>query len=334
LYRALDSKDRELAIEPIRQSSSAALAIRVVRHAEAALEQFLEGKNKDESVVRLLADIHCLQGKKLQEVLELLVKMLSSSAFIVQETDQVQEAAIRTLLQLDMPEADQFAIEFQHAHNSRFITYSLRAAIKTLSPGEVFDLFAPEFKDKKSAAAKDLLRTMEALIPPMARQVGGSSEEAAKWSRVWDPRWVQLMADLDEEELVCRLAHNPDKNIVSYLVKKCKVDPNFTKPRTVHLLLTLFSLGYKDAPELLMEALEQPGSRQTYYLDRLQTALLHLLPGSYAERLQKFAESITYGHSKKQVLEIAETLQAKQPEANSDAEKGMGIWGWLKNKMS
>lgn len=335
LYRALDSKDRELAVEPVRQCESDALTVRVVRHAESVLERFLGGADAKEAIPQLVADLHALEGKSHQEAFELLRRLLSPEMGMrnSQDTDRLQETAVQLLLQMGRAEAEQFVIGLQHAYGGRFISYSLRAAVRTLTPEEVFERFAPELKDKKSAAAKDLIRTMEALIPSLVRQLSTDSGEAAAALNRWDPRWVARLVEADEEELVCCLAVSADKSVISYLVRKCKASPSFNKHRTVYLLAALLKLDYKEAPELLMEVLEQSGGRQLYYLDRLQTALLELLPAHYADRLQKVGESLSNGSVKKQVLDIAEELKSRQTQEASDPEKGTGLWGWLKNKM-
>jgi hypothetical protein len=334
LYRVLDSKGREMAIEPIRQCEAAGLALRVVRHAEAAMDRFLEGENRDEAIAQLLVDIECVQDKALPEVTALFKRLLSTGEMMVPETERLLERSAQILLQLDLPEADRFALELQHLHKGRYIAYSLRAAVKTLSPGEVYDRFAPVLKDKKSPAAKDLLRKLENLIPSLSWQLGDHGEEGTNRAAQWDPRWSHLLADADEEELVCRLALQRDKKLEAYLVKKCKETPGYSRQRTPQRMVALYRLGCKETPELLMNALEQGGGKVIYYLDRLQTVMLELLPASYAERLKRFAESLAQGSVRNEVLEIAEALQSKQAEAQSEDEKGTGLWGWLKNKMS
>lgn len=152
----------------------------------------------------------------------------------------------------------------------------------------------------------------------------------------WDPRWVHLFVKLDEEELVCRFAGEPDPKVTSYLVKKCEERPNFHSNKTTLMLAVLFRQNYSYAPNLLMDILEKPGNKQFYYLDRLQLTLLSLLPGSYSERLSRFAEGLSYQGMKSQLLDIAETLAAKSEQTNyiETEEKGQGLWGWIRSKMS
>ncbi|MBA2944150.1 HEAT repeat domain-containing protein [Paenibacillus sp. CGMCC 1.16610] len=334
LYKALNSKDQDIAIEPVQLCRANVLTLRVIDHANAMLEQIVQRINVEESAQMLMADIRSLQGKRVPEVVNLLETLLSTAGFIVPETETVQEAAADLLLQLDLPEADRFAVKLHEAYNRKFIGYSLRAAIKILPPEDVYERFYHDLKDKKQPAAKDLLRVMYDVTPSLHAQVFDQMNAPIRTQ--WDPRWVHLFIKLDEEELVCRFAGEPDPKVTDYLVKKCEERPNFNANKTTLLLAVLFKQNYAKAPTLLMDILEKPGNKQFYYLDRLQLTLLSLLPKSYAERLSKFAEGLSYQGMKSQLLDIAETVAAKPEQANhlETDEKGQGLWGWIRSKMS
>lgn len=332
LLQALDGKDRELAIEPVRRSPSGELTRDVVRHAEAALKQFLSDTDREEAIARIHADLLCLQGKKAPEILPLLQRLLSAEDFMVPGTERIQEEAARLLLELDSPEAYGFALELQTMHRSRFIALSFEAAVRTLPAKEVYERFAPELRNNRSSAAKELLRVMKERIPDIDRQVEGRPD-AGEWTCDWDPRWVPLLIEADEGDLVARLARQPDQGTVEYLMHKCREQPDFHKWGTVELLLALFRLGAKETPELLMGMLEKPGGRPFYYLDRTRLLMMELLPASYADRLHRFGEAQASPGLKHQVLEIAESVRSKPVESESD-KRGTGLWGWLKNRRS
>jgi HEAT repeat protein len=336
LYKALGSKDQDLAIEPIQLCKANDLTLSVIGHAESVLERNFQRTKVEDSAQQLLADIRSLQGKRVPEVVDFLEKLLSTTSFIVPETEVVQEAAADLLLQLDLPEADRFAVTLHEAYNRKFIAYSFRAAIKILPPEDVYERFCHDLKDKKQPAAKDLLRELYEVTPTLLYQADEPNEVASANFVTWDPRWVHLFVKLDEEELVCRFAQDPDPKVTAYLVKKCEELPNFNRSKTANMLLILFSQNYPDAPRLLMDILEKGGAKQFYYLDRVQLTLLSLLPRSYAERLRLFAEGLSYQGMKNQLLEIAESVAAKpeQSELSDNEEKGQGLWGWIKSKMS
>jgi hypothetical protein len=334
LYQVLDSKDRELAIEPIRNLRSELLDLRVIRHANNTLERFLAGTKPEECIEQLLTDLRSLHDKRSIGVYQLLEKLLSTSGFMAKETGAVQEEAAQMLLNLDMPEAYQYLIELQHAYSGRFITYSFRAAVQTLSPEEVYDRFSPDLKNRRSSIAKDLTYTFHRMVPSISRQLYASEEgdQTRSAEPVWDRRWVRLFKALDDEELVCGLVESTDQEVVPYLVNKLKQKqkPNFQSSSTVDMLLALFKLKYPQIPELIMELLETRNSRQMYYLYGAQSKLLSMLPASYADRLRSFADTVAYESVKEQLREIADSLQHN----DISEEKGTGIWDWIKNKMS
>ncbi|WP_051620687.1 HEAT repeat domain-containing protein [Paenibacillus sp. UNC451MF] len=337
LYKALVSKDRELVIEPIQRCQANSLTQKVIAHAESALERIVLETSIEETALQLLTDIHCLQGKRELEVVHLLQRLLSTPAFIKRDTEAAQEAAVELLLDIDLPEADEFAVSLQDAYAGKFIDYSFKAAVKILSPQEVYDRFHSHFKNKKQSTAKTLLRAFHEETLPYQHRLGNEPIRAeAKETTVWDPRWVQLFVELDEADLVCRLVEAADAKVIAYLRAKCEAQPHFNKGQTSNMLLVLFGMQEPSAPQLLMDILEKGGDKQYYYLDRVQLTLLSLLPKSYAERLRQYAEKLTYQNLKDQLLDIAETIAAKTDgeKVTEIEEKGQGLWGWIRSKMS
>jgi HEAT repeat protein len=340
LYKALQSKDRELAIEPIQACRANTLTLSVISNAEESLEKLLQRVSPEEAGQQLLADIRSLDGKRVPEVVSFLQMLLSTNGFIVPETEAVQEAAAQLLLDLDLLEADRFAVSLHEEHNRRFIGYSFKAAVKLLPPEDVYERYCSDLKDKRQPYAKELLCTLHELTVPLERrlfvqtQLQEASPHAQSSSAItWDTRWSRLFIELDEEELVCRFAGVPDPKVAGYLAGKCREKPNLNRDRTSRMLLALFGMGAPDAPELLMEVLEKGGTKQFYYLDRVQLALLAMLPGSYAERLRNFAETLSYQGMKTQLLDIVESIKANPEQAEWPEQKGQGLWEWIRSKM-
>ncbi|OPH51854.1 hypothetical protein BC351_34120 [Paenibacillus ferrarius] len=350
LYKALNSKDQDIAIEPIQLCKANELTLNILEHAKTMLDNIKRRSNVSDSTQLLLADIRSLHVKRVPEVVSFLELLLSTPDFIVPETEALQEAAADLLLQLDLPEADRFILTLHEAYNRKFIAYSFRAALKILPPEDVYERFCHDLKDKKSAVAKDLLRVLYEVTPSLYTQlqtqllpqVHESEPISSSDFSSWDPRWVHLFVKLDEEELVCRFARESDPKVTAYIVKKCEERPSFNVTKTTNLLLILFRQNDPDASKLLMDILEKGGNKQFYYLDRIQLTLLSLLPRPYAERLRQFAEGLSYQGMKSQLLDIAETIAAKpesereteQRDSSNYGEKGQGLWGWIRSKMS
>ncbi|RKN75962.1 HEAT repeat domain-containing protein [Paenibacillus ginsengarvi] len=301
LHEALASKDRELAIEPVRLCETFSMALTVIGSSEQLLAQIESGEEVSRPAQQLLANLRSLEGKPQPEVTELLIRLLSSAKFVASDTDDVQVAAADMLLDTRQPEADRFALTLDEKYNRKFISYSFRAAYRLLPAAELFDRFAPLLKSRRNKVGNDL-------IAALYKTEYDLDDPRSPGQTAFDPRWVTLLAGIDEEELVCRLATGADREIEAYLLKKCKEKPNFGHFRTVRLLSALHRIGYGDMPELLMSILEGGGKRQLYYLDDEQLGLLRQLPPSYGDRLRAFAETLTYESVKRQVLDVADSL--------------------------
>lgn len=330
LFEALTGKDRELAVEPVQAYFHPTLIQRILDQADAWLDEFDGSSVKKEAVEQLSAAVQCLKGKNDEAVRVFLEKLLSSPAFMVKETLAVQEYAAGLLLDMQRPEGYRFVESLYRQWGGRHISYSFQAALRCLSPEEVYDRYAPLVRTKHQAQAKELLHTLYDLTKQLALTVYRDAEESPAIS--WDPRWVHLFVDINEEELVCRFVEEPDQNVVDYMLKKLQVAPHLMRPRTVSLFFALFKIGHEEAPERLMQALEASGGKQFYYLERDKLALMSLLPGSYAERLEKFADLIAYESVKQQVLEVAERLKTKTSD-EAEMGKGAGWIEWIKSKM-
>ncbi|NQX58199.1 HEAT repeat domain-containing protein [Paenibacillus qinlingensis] len=342
LYQALNSKDQDIAIEPIQLCKANELTQNIIAHATTMINHINNRADVAQSTQQLMADIRSLHGKRVPEVASLVELMLSSPSFIVPETEALQEAAANLLLELDLLEANHFAVSLHEAYNRKFIAYSFRAALRIHSPAEVYDRYSQVLKDHKSTAAKDLLRVLYEVTPTLHAQLYANDTVDSSELSQWDPRWSNLFIQIDEEELVCRFAHESDPKVTAYLVKKCEEYANFMQSKASHALLILFRQNVPEAPKLLMNLLEIGGNKQFYYLDRIQLLLLNLLPKPYAERLRQFAEGLSYHGMKSQLLDIADSIAAKQEieletaaeDRSNYEEKGQGLWGWIKSKMS
>ncbi|MDO3681040.1 HEAT repeat domain-containing protein [Paenibacillus ehimensis] len=330
LFEALVGKDRELAVEPIQAYSHPTLIQRILDQAEAWLNAFDGSAVKTEAVEQLFAVVQCLKGKNDETVRVFLEKLLSSPAFMVKETAAVQEYAAELLLDMQRPEGYRFVESLYRQWGGRHIAYSFQAALRCLSPEEVYDRFADLLRNKRQAQAKELLRTLYDLTEQQALTLYLEAEDLSPIA--WDPRWVHLFVDIDEEELVCRFVEGPDRKVVDYLLKKLAVAPQLMKPRTISLFFALFKIGHRETPELLMQALEGSEGKRFYFMDRDQLVLMSLLPGSYAERLEKFAALLSYERAKQEVLEVAERLKTKTKD-EAEMGKGAGWIEWIKSKM-
>ncbi|RAP75819.1 HEAT repeat domain-containing protein [Paenibacillus montanisoli] len=334
LFEAVSSKDRELVVEPARQCSSRSLQLRIVAHAADVFDRYLssEGSMRTEAVQQLHINLRCLEGsgnKVAATAFPLLQRMLSSKAFITTETEAVQEIAAELLLELNLYEADHFALELQHEHKNKFIGFSFRSAYKLLTPAELFHRFAGELKGR-SASARELQRALRGIVSGQLKSDEDEWREPFVPEQAWDPRWRQLFVELDLVDLVCAFTAYSDHGVSNYLASKLAAGVR-KEGNEAEILLALHRIGYKYAQDLLMTVLEKE-SRYMYVLDWRLKPLIAALPKSYIERLRQFAAGLAYESVRNEVTAIVEAIEAA-PDHTSE-ESGTGIWGWIKNKMS
>lgn len=337
LFKALHSKDRDIAIEPIRNCMANDLTRAVIRDAENMLEQITLGTNISEGVPQLFANIQSLRGKRVPEVLYFIQKLFSSQGFMIPETENIQELAADLLLELDLPEANQYAVTLhEQFKGKKFIEHSFKAAVKVMSPEEVYERYCDDFRRKRGARLKELVMVLRALTMPWdVDNLKGYRYFREQAHIKWDPRWVQLCVDIDEVELVCRLAREPDQKLRSYLLSKCEQHSDFTQNTTVKALLFLFYMGESSVPEIVMNILMKNQIKRYYYLHHNQRILLSLLPQSCGAGIRELANEVTYTNLKEELLEIADEIENKpeQAEIIGLEQKGQGLTEWIYNKM-
>jgi len=336
LYEAVTSKDREIAVEPVRRNGSAELLGRIVKHGEEALERFIveEGKEKNEAAEQIRIVILSLEGsgdRMAAESYPFLHKLLTTHAYLIQETERTQEAAAELLLDLERAEANQFLIELGDRGKGPFLRYAFQAAYKRFSPADLYHRYSPLMNSAKSQASKELLRAISGIAGSQSnedeeRGGAGSIPEA-----VWDPRWVHLFIRLNQTELVCLFAQKADREITHYLESKLQ-NANLNSYDAQQILLAMFRIRYKEAPELFLTLLEKSSSRSIYYLNWQLERLVASLPKASVPRLRASTEKLAYESVRNQINAIIDELENK-PDTVQE-ENGRSLWGWIKNKMS
>ncbi|MFC3801311.1 HEAT repeat domain-containing protein [Cohnella sp. GCM10012308] len=337
LYEAAVAKDGAIVVEPIRRSGSPQLLGRLIRHGEQALLQYLNGeaKQKTEASEQLLIVLHALEGsgKKIAAAaFPFVQQLLTTAAYLVPETENAQEAAAELLLEMELPEADRLAIELGNSAKGPFIPYGFRAAFRTLSPAEIYDRYAGQLNGSKSKAGKELLGAIREVVYREAYDKDEDRyDEPVAREEAWDPRWVSLFVRLDQPMLVCMFAQRADKEVTAYLTGKLR-EARWGVKDSTDMLVTLFRIRYKEAPERFMELLERGAAKNMYYMNGQQRRLLASMPKSYAPRLRAFGEKLTYESLRTDWMTQIEEIE--QAPESAEEDNGRGLWGWLKSKMS
>ncbi|WP_141501243.1 hypothetical protein [Paenibacillus luteus] len=327
---ALMGKDAELSIGPIQNYESAALTLQLLHYGQALIDKNVPSVKDVELREKLGSVIQCLETRAEDgSVISFLMAALENNHLEFKGTESLTSEAAAILLHSN----DINALTFMHEQRSEkeyFVGYSFKAALRIYDAAQVYELYESYFKTKKGKYMSDLLQTVyqyshNPLIDILFE--GRSRQDLA-----WDERWVDRFIELNEEELVCRLATKPDKKVIAYLVEKSKVAPQLLKQRTIHLFYALFRLGHRDTPDMVIDALELAAQKSFHYLDREAQVVIAMLPSSYAERIQQIADKVTYEYAKNQLKQLAEQLAAK-PEEINEKQEGAGFLSWIKNKI-
>jgi hypothetical protein len=327
-------KDTDIAVEPIRKCSDPRLTELLCNYGTEVCSQIINGIKEPAILERMAYIIRALEPKvESASVREFLIQLLDQDAFDSKESMSIQRSAADILLDSMDPQA----ITFLHGLRDRrghLIDYSFRAAAYSLQPSELFHVYEVYLSQKKSNNAKILIQAIYELVPSLFYDRITMNQEKRSEDTIseWDERWVNRFIDLNEEGLVCRLAERSDPRLITYLVEKYKVSPQLLKTRTIHILYTLFKLGYREAAELLMQALEQSSPQNYYYLNTEMQVLIAMLPSSYADRLRQMAEKLKYEQTRTVLNELADHIASKPVELEQTNE-GAGLIKWIRSKL-
>ena len=274
------------------------------------------------------AALEALRGHQAKGISSLLRSLLSDKTFINPDTSKLQETAAELLVRLRTPEAQAFAVSLKDDYKHKFVEYSFRAAVQSLSPSDVYEQFWTFFTEGKEAAGKRLFQAFHDVVPPLYHRM--MAENPPEMPEM-DPRWISIFIQMDAAELVTRLAQTPDRKVVNYLKSKCEEKIGYGNDVTIHAFYALFHIGYKEAPELLAKTITPETYDMYYYFYEPHVNLLKMLPASYAEWLAKFADEHVKSESvRKHLREVAEFIGTKPVEPEEDQK---GWVKWVKNKM-
>ncbi|PZD97462.1 hypothetical protein DNH61_02390 [Paenibacillus sambharensis] len=314
LFEALQGKDAEIAVEPLRRCDHPDTGQRLVETASELRDMVTGGKPDNAAIERMTAAVNAMEGKREPAVEEFLISLLQDQTFTVKETEPVQECAAGLLLEMDTAAAYEVLNGLRNRIN--MLDYAFRAALQFLPREAVYDHYHGYLAKKQSAEGKTLLRACHDIVIPVIRAMRSYTIEEDYGQlpqHGWDSRWVQLFVKLDEAELVCSVAERLDEHVIDYLLAKLH------KPRTrisdqMIIVSTLFRLGHRDASELLLYVLEQASPQQFYYVTEELRALILQLPGTAADRLRAAAERFTYTSVKEEIQDLADKLALKPTE--------------------
>lgn len=343
LMEAFRGKDFEMAVNPIRQDKSSYMSELIVDEGEKLLAALKPENPSLELLKKLAAILHCTTGRKDSNVFEFLKNTLTQNAYLsTLKIDNEIKAITRvynisifshyvayTIMLLRTKEAYDFLDSVKDLYKGELITYAFEAAIKGKTAEYVYDNYSPYVgKGKNSIVGQQTIAVLEKLVTFEDRFQKATSRSASNYydynyaedinveeqssrKTAWDKRWLDLLMDLKQDEVVFKLANKDNSRCIEYMLTRLKKDQSLTKSRTIHILFGLAQAGYSELNDAIIETLKQTDINRLGYYNYDAMELLKLLPSAYAKAIEEIAASVNYEYVKTNLLEVAEFIKSK-----------------------
>lgn len=346
LFEVFNSKERSIAMYPVKVSSSKSITKMLLSEAEQALEEILKSEKGfslfNKKVVPLSNEVNdnfavileCMEGKKDEEIFEFLKKCLEHTKHLEQmkvnktQVYRVEDTLAgmvgRGLILFGTEKALRLLDSVQGKYNNCLLSYSFEAALRIKDEGYVFNHYAGYVKSgRKSFEGQEVLGIMDGYVDfdleYRLTDVYLYNTGNARISRnvrdqiIWDPRWTKVLADIDETRLVCRLASRNDTRCTEYLLKKLGDNMNFNDRFQNDIIKGLMQAQYLNIIDVIIKILDhnfkKSGQNIGYYFNNF-TKVLRLLPSECANALENFAEGID-NESCGKIYEVAHYIKTK-----------------------
>ena len=255
LKESLDTGDIDLAVEPIRASTSPQLLQYVHEQVKSQLQSLLDGKEKDKKAVgkrasRMLSLLECLQLRSDKATDELLVWAFGQRDKLAAIKGEPSGKDIQQRLVAIMasgPDRAQAALIDAHASlDEDELAQAFVAACRSRTPADVYAIFSPYLtakldskKDKRRDPAFAKCQAIGEVLAQRWRHFDPSADDEDSLIGTLDPRW------LDAAVAQCRLQRT-----------LTLVQPGQTAGH-LELVLSLARPGHATANELLAQAFEE-----------------------------------------------------------------------------
>ncbi len=337
------SKDRSLAVESIRNSRSEKLTSYVLEQAEKALESLLEYEKtcqpakkakKDENLSDKTVDdfyviLQCLEGKKSAGVMAFyekclvftkqLDKLKINRPYEYNQYTSISEAIAKNIFELGTAEAAELLEGMADKYDNLLISYVFASSVFHRDAEYVFDRYSGYLKKgKKSYEGDAIIKVFDELADFKSSCKLYSYDyyyykrrfkSMEKGKIVFDKRWVKLFMEIDEEDLVCRLADEETKGIEDYLVKKIRTYKDTRNKNVIRFFQGLLQAGHTDIVGLVKEVLDADLSKYNYYNTGV-VQVLRLLPPERVKEVEELALSVKNESTSRRIFEIAQLLKA------------------------
>jgi HEAT repeat protein len=329
LIKALEGQDHDILIH-LCINGTARLKEALLVYAKGLFKDFLILKNEITAKKHHSA-LNCFRPVPNQDALKFLQEVIETPEF----PGQLARLAVVTLL-YEGPEMLEY-VESVHLLPERenVTDLSLQASLYIRSKKEVFDQYAKYARrTRKDPRGRLIFATMDNFIynHPELRpfdekfqqgQYRGYGDIAVTEhplvGAVWDNRWVDVLIDLDEEELVYRLPNKvTSKKHLNYLLDKLALNPYFSSKRGMGVMTSLIQIGYEQVFEVLIDILKKTDQNMKsvkFHHSRIadNLGLFMFMPKKYISEIKRVGETeIEHPVLRNKLNEILRYLDSKE----------------------
>jgi hypothetical protein len=308
IVEAMLGKDVQLAIIPAQRCIHPSVASRLLQAGHEIHDSIRGGDKEPHTLGKLMSIIESLKLRADRpEMIDFFQRLLLESEYDRSSYKYMMEMTAELLLQSGIRDNLLFLHELRDRKQYVF-GYSFEAALRLLAPADVYDSYENYLSNTKNQRGKQLLQKLNLYAPdPMRDWARGTVNPI----REWDKRWAERLLVSDEQELVCRFAVEPTREMIQYLLKSYELSPNLDEVRTSYLIDALRRLGYERWPELLHRSLDQL-SNNYYYISVHVEGLLKALPATSAAALRDRAARFKSKRPQLQLMELADEIEGRQ----------------------
>ena len=334
IFEVFNSKERAIAIEPLKLSKMPSVVDRLMEEAEKSFNCIINIKSEKpepsekEAIEYFLDILECLKWKREPQVFEFLKKCVEHPACLNRGKIKneygmervVAAEAASNLIMFETGEAYDILVPMREGS---MLPFSFEAALRSRSPEYVYENYSSYLQGaKKSLEYGQILRIIDSYTEFEPQYRWSDYDSAARNHRTnrierykitWDRRWVNLLAEKDELDVVCRMVRQNEPEAVIYLLKSLEKNKGVNNFRLVNIVRALFQGGYEKIKDVVMDVLEYNCKKNQYYMSYYMgelSNLLKLLPSECAKELEDF--SLRYNNeASAKLFEAAQYLKAK-----------------------
>ncbi|MEN6316569.1 MAG: hypothetical protein ABFD25_20230 [Clostridiaceae bacterium] len=346
LYEVFSGNERNLAVYPIKLCMAKGIALLLVKEGERLLANILKSEKgfslfakkveppSTEVLEYFAVTLECMEGKQDPEVFQFLEKCLIHAKHLQQfkiasslqgVRDNLTMIVAENIMVIGSVQAMELLESVRGKYDDILAAYSFEAAVRSRSADYVFDHYSRYLKEgRKSEEGQRILEVMDQYIDfeeqyqltdifsyeRKNQRIASIDKSAIKW----DPRWLKMLADMDETSLACRLITKNDSRVADSLARKLAGIGEQDTKSMKDIIRGLLQAGYPDMIGIIGKAIDKYFKNARYYSGYLFNdfaQVLRFLPKECAKGVEELALKQDNASAAK-LYEIAQYLKLKE----------------------